>query len=451
MKDSRETLYTIKEFSFSYPANAQTIRWKGEHRIEDGERILLTGSSGSGKSTLMYGLMGLIPEIIYGKVEGDIYYRDKSIIRYPREIRGRAGLIMQNPAAQMLCSSVEEELAFGLENQRNQVGDIKTEISEWAERFEIHHLLARKTASLSGGEKQKITLLSILMTQPEILMLDEPTAFLDPQSAREIMSIIKEYQENKTLIFVEHNLTYLKEIILRNLHLQQDGEVQDLPASEVVWQTHLPPLEYREPGDKILELAKISYSYGKNEILHELDLSIHEGEILTIHGRNGSGKSTLLLIIAGLLSHYEGRITGKSNSGKTTGNELRMKTGLLFQNPENHFLYNRVEQEIQGNTSNYLAEEFRDKSQQNPFSLSEGEKRRLSTLISCDEKKKILLMDEPTFGQDIKNKLLLVELLGNLRDKGMGIVIVSHDRDFTDCISSRTFEMIDGRLEEIIQ
>jgi energy-coupling factor transport system ATP-binding protein len=450
MVPERKIEYSINDFRFTYPASDKTIVWAGKHKISKGERILLSGASGSGKSTLLYGLMGLIPENVYGKVQGDIQYRGKSILHFPEYINGKAGLILQNPAAQMLCRSVREELAFGLENKGLPVTEILQQIKEWSIRFEIEELLDRETSSLSGGEKQKVTLLSILMTHPDVLMLDEPTAFLDPQSAQEIMAIIQDYHSEKTLIFVEHNLNYLKGLITRNLHLNSEGEVVDQPATAINWHSPLPYLETAEPGKVLLQLCDIRFSYSENKLLQGINLEIRQGEILAITGRNGSGKSTLLRIIAGLQGKHEGEIILegrklRSNDCKSLNREI----GMLFQNPENHFLYNSVERELSENGSDYLSAEFLLKKQQSPFTLSEGEKRRLSTAIACNADKRILLLDEPTFGQDNLNKQKLIQLLGILRDKGLGVLIVSHDESFVRAVSNRTFELKAGKLQEL--
>jgi len=382
-------------------------------------------------------------------VQGDIQYRGKSIIQFPEHINGKAGLILQNPAAQMLCRTVREELAFGLENQELAVKEILQQIKEWSARFEIEELLERETSSLSGGEKQKVTLLSILMTHPDVLMLDEPTAFLDPQSAQEIMAIIQNYHTDKTLIFVEHNLNYLRELITRNLHLNVDGEVIDQSAAAINWQSPLPYLEKSDTGKVLLQLGNIRFSYSEKELLKGIDLKLRQGEITTIKGRNGSGKSTLLRIIAGLQGKYSGEIllTGEKVKGKDS-KRLNKEIGMLFQNPENHFLYNNVERELSGYGEDNITAEFLNKKQQSPFTLSEGEKRRLSTAIACNADKRILLLDEPTFGQDNLNKQKLIQLLGRLREKGLGILIVSHDEAFVQAVSDRIFALKAGRLQE---
>jgi len=442
-----EPVYRIIDFRFKYPDSNCEISWLGEHNIYPGERILLTGASGSGKSTLLYGLMGLIPETVYGEVLGDILFKGNSIIKDPELIRGKAGLILQNPSAQMLCRTVREELAYGLENQEKPVDEIISTINEWAERFDIKPLLDRETLTLSGGEKQKVTLLSILMTSPEILMLDEPTAFLDPQTAREIMQIISEFQENKTLIFVEHNQHFLKALITRNLYLQKNGKVNDQLAEKVNWHSDLPHLTASHLGKSIIKFKDIRFSYDDNKLLGGINLEISEREIVSIRGRNGCGKSTLLRIMSGLGKDFQGDILLEDNTSIFNDMKaLRNIVGLLFQNPENHFLFNRVEQELENNCIGYITEEFSAKAEQSPFTLSEGEKRRLSTAISYRQNIKLLLLDEPTFGQDNENKIRLIELLGNLRDTGLGIVIVSHDEEFIKAVSSRIFELKSGKL-----
>ena len=442
-----DPVYRITDFRFRYPDSNCKINWSGEHHIYPGERILLTGASGSGKSTLLYGLMGLIPETVYGEVSGDILFRGNSIIKDPELIIGKAGLILQNPAAQMLCYSVREELAYGLENLKKPVNEIIKTINEWSDKFGVTDLLDRETRTLSGGEKQKITLLSILMTNPEILMLDEPTAFLDPQSSQEIMDIVKDYSSTNMLIFVEHNLSYLKHIVNRNLHLEIDGQVCDRQADMIEWDKPLPHLPASSSGKILMQLSTIRFAYEQAEILKGIDLEISSGEIISITGRNGCGKSTLLSIISGLRTGYQGNIEVFGNTRSTNDKKiLRKLTGLLFQNPDNHFLYNQVEKELSNNEIDYLTKEFASKKDQSPFTLSEGEKRRLSTAIAYQKYKKLLLLDEPTFGQDFQNKVKLIELLGKLRDNGIGIVIVSHDDKFVEAVSNRILVLKHGIL-----
>ncbi|MDP8211039.1 MAG: ABC transporter ATP-binding protein [Candidatus Stygibacter australis] len=452
MANNQEALYNIRDFRFTYPESNHTIAWQGNHLIREGERILLTGASGSGKSTLLYGLMGLIPEILYGKVDGDIYFRGKSIIENPEFVKGRAGLILQNPSAQILCHSVREELAYGLENKKIAPGKILEEIDEWANKFGISPLLNQRTSSLSGGEKQKITLLSILMTKPEILMLDEPTAFLDPISAKEIMEIIEKYDSGKTMLFVEHNLGYLKGQITRNLDLDITGKVNNRSAEEIIWHTPLPFLEKTAKGRMLMQLENIRFSYPEKDILKGVNLKIYEAEIIGIKGRNGSGKSTLLQIMAGLKRKYGGDILLDENAYK--GKEykyLNSIVGLLFQDPENHFLFHKVEKELEGCDLQFIGDEFEGKKNQSPFTLSEGEKRRLSTAISYQGNKKLLFLDEPTFGQDINNKRKLISFLGKLRDRGLGIVIVSHDEEFLKVVCGSVYELKEGKLQVVEQ
>lgn len=445
MRNSRNSLYKISNFTFAYPESSSKIIWNGEHNISSGEKILLTGSSGSGKSTLLYGLMGLLPDVIFGSIEGDILFNGKSLIADPNIIKGKAGLILQNPSSQMLCKSVKEELAFGLENKLVNSDDIIKKIHNWAEKFAITHILDRETANLSGGEKQKVTLISILLSEPDILLLDEPTAFLDPDAAFEFMNILNNEEFSNTMIFVEHNLPYLKKLINRNLHLDSSGKVIDRNANEINWQPALPHLPKIPAGENVIQLKNISFAYNK-PLLKKINLDINAGEIITISGKNGCGKSTLLQIIAGLLKPDKGEISVSQNKSVSL-KKMQEVTSILFQNPENHFLYNTVDKELIGSEIKYIDQEFAKKSSQSPYSLSEGEKRRLSTAIACQRNKKVLLMDEPTFGQDIDNKKNLIELLNKLRNDGMAIVIVSHDIAFTKSVSTRHFILKNGKLD----
>ncbi len=436
-------IYKIKNFSFKYPFQESGINIKGEFVINKGETVLIAGESGSGKTTLLYALKGLIPEVIYGILKGNITFKNKKITHLSQEEKLKIGMIFQNPSAQMLNRRVIDELAFGLENLKYSQKKIKQEIENISNLFGISGLLQRELNTLSGGEKQKIALLSILITKPEVILFDEPTAFLDPISAGKFIEIFKTIIGEKTILIVEHNLDYLKNFVNKIVSIKNNTIFLE---DNFIWDYKLPTIA-KSKGDKVvLTVERLKFSYNKkNEVLKNINLELFEGEIIGIKGNNGAGKSTFLKLLARLLKPKEGDIflLGKKNYKLK---DYYKKIGLLMQNPENHFLFSKVKNETSIKILNLLG--LGKLALMNPFTLSEGEKRRLSIGILLNSNPKVILMDEPTFGQDYKNKVNLIEVLKNLKDKGHSFVIVSHDIPFLKSVSNRILTLENGVLHE---
>ena len=445
-------IYSAENFGFAYPFSKSQINLQGSFSINQGDCILIQGNSGSGKSTLMTALKGLIPQHINGTLTGTLLFKQQSISELnPLELM-KIGYLQQNPDSQIICADVYSELAFGLENQGYTAEIIADKINARIEHFNLKHLLNRKIATLSGGEKQKINLVAILLLEPEVILLDEPTAFLDPDSAMQIISIIREYIQNKTLIIIEHNLHYLQNLVNRCIKIDKSGVIHEIEITSINWLDRLPrlyPSNQQSVGKvPLLELKNLSFSYpNADQLFNKLNLQIHSGEIIAIRGQNGCGKSTLLKIIAKLIPSTQQLFWQNQDISKLKTHQYWQEISLVWQNPEAHFIHSSVALEV--NDAELLAQlNLASLKRHNPFNLSEGQKRRLSIAINLSnlQQTKLLLLDEPTFGQDFNNRLILAQKLTDLAQKGLSIVIVSHDDEFIRAITQNRYTLLEGKL-----
>lgn len=443
-------VYQVTDFKFNYPFSLQQISLNGTFTIESGECILLQGASGSGKSTLLAALKGLIPHLIAGNLSGEIKFHNRTITDLNEQDLLKIGYLQQNPDSQLICPDVYSELAFGLENQGFTPATIDYKIMTITEKFSLSQLLNRKVNSLSGGEKQKINLLAILLLEPEVLLLDEPTAFLDPESASQIMQIIAEYVRDKTVIIIEHNLHYLQNLVNRSLYIDENGKIIPQNLEQINWQQVLPEQKCKyqttQEHTDLLNIKQLNYSYNQDQmILRNINLQVKSGDVISILGKNGAGKSTLLKLIAGILPTERMIYWQQQDITKSKKAQLWTDISLLWQNPETHFLFNQVTEEV---SQTQMLDTFNlmNQSKQNPFTLSEGQKRRLSLAIALNNQPQLILLDEPSFGQDYANKLRLIEYINQLASNGMSFIIISHDLNFVNAVSQKIYELRDGEL-----
>lgn len=442
-------VFKIKDFCFSYPFSSQTISLPGEISIYAGECILINGASGSGKSTLLAALKGLIPHYINGYLDGEINFKGQPVAELNSSDMLEIGYLQQNPDSQLICPDVFDELAFALENLGLPAEVIKFKIMAICEKFAVSHLLMRKTATLSGGEKQKINLLAILLMEPEVILLDEPTAFLDPDSAWQIANILQEYLRNKTVIIIEHNLHYFEKMITRGLLIDATGKITEASSTQINWRMPVSTTSQNKLQNLTIlaQIKKLNYSYpNQPALLKNISLDIHRGEIIAICGSNGSGKSTLLKLIAGVVTSRNQIFWEQLDISLIKHNQLWKNIRLIWQNPENHFIYSQVQNEVNHDYSRLEQFNLASLKSHNPFNLSEGQKRRLSLAIGLTGNSQLLLLDEPTFGQDYENKQMLAEVLLNSAMRGIAIIMVSHDEDFVKSICQRIYYLKDGQL-----
>ncbi|MFU8851908.1 ABC transporter ATP-binding protein [Micromonospora sp. SL1-18] len=439
-------------------------------RVEAGERVLLLGASGAGKSTLLAALAGLLPEDS-GEQEGTIEVDGLD----PRKARERVGVVFQDPETQLVMARCGDDVAFGLENRGVPAEEIWPRVDEALRRVGFPYHRDRATAALSGGEQQRLALAGALALRPGLLLLDEPTANLDPVGAALIRQAVRDALDaDTTLILVEHRIAEALPLVDRVVVVEAGGGVRadgppeavfaahgDALAAEGVWVPGHPMSRRPAAGPAGAPLITAD-RLGLPPRLAPTDLRVRAGEALAVLGPNGAGKSTLALLLGGLLRPGTGTVTATAElAGRDTGTPphrwrapaLARRIGSVFQDPEHQFVTSTVFDELALGprrtgqpeaavrpTVDALLERLRlaRLAGANPYTLSGGEARRLSVATALATAPRLLICDEPTFGQDRRTWLELVDLLADLRDAGHGVVAVTHDPDFVAALADRT-------------
>jgi energy-coupling factor transporter ATP-binding protein EcfA2 len=388
-----------------------------------GDVMLVTGPSGCGKSTLARCLTGLIPHLYRGRLSGEVWLDGHRADETPLwRLTERAGLVFQNPAAQMLAASVEEEIVFGLENLGLDREVVRERLEDSLAHFGLGALRGRSPRTLSGGEQQKLALAAIVARQPPVLVLDEPLSMLDSAAVFDLVAHLADLVSSGTTVVVcEHRAEYVQPLPgLRTLRL--DGRVKpDIPEAPRVLDSGPQVSDFR------LEVSGLSVSLGGCPILHDLSFSTTGGQVLAIVGRNGVGKTTLLRALAGLQKH----------AGVVTVNGERPDLGIVFQNPDTQLFNATVREEIlyrlpDPDMARYAwLKQVLGLSQYEetpPLLLSEGEKKRvaLATVLMHGPRHGVLL-DEPALGQDGVHKRQLMRMAHLLADRGQLIILTTHD------------------------
>ncbi len=413
-------------------------------RIERGERVLLLGPSGAGKSTLLAALAGLLAHDS-GEAEGDL------------KVDGRAGIVFQDPQSQLVMSRCGDEVAFGLENLGWPAERIWPRVDEVLAQVGFGYPRGHRTDQLSGGEQQRLVLAGALAPQADLLLLDEPTANLDPAGTAQVIETLGRLPAECTMVLVEHRLQPVLPLIDRVVVLAPGGGVRaDGPpeilsgslgaelASSGVWVPgHPMPARHatRAPGETLLAATGL-----RARGLSYPDISVHRGEAVAVVGPNGSGKSTLAAMLGGLLRPEAGTVTSAwgDRPHRWRASALARRIGSVFQNPEHQFVASTVQGELTvGGTAPKRVEELLHRlrlahlARANPFTLSGGEARRLSVATALAAGPPVLLLDEPTFGQDRRTWIELVSMLADLRDEGHALVTVTHDPEVVSALADR--------------
>ncbi len=514
----------IRDLHYSYPnARAQALRGV-DLTVDEGEFILLTGPSGCGKTTFCRCLNGLIPHFYHGELEGEVTVtglstRENSTAKLAQNV----GLIFQNPDNQIFALTVEKDVAFGLENL-GIPKELMLEAIDWAlEKTGISHLRERGTHELSGGQKQRLSIASILAMRPKLLVLDEPTSFLDPLGAIRIFKVLEALNRDHgiTIILIEHRVDLASQYVDRVI-LVSDGRILRTGTPEEVFtleetrltgvgipkilelskrlnqrgltfeplplspdsfieqlERNIPPMDVKRFKKKvvkdlegftgehnmspIIRVEDVSYTYPSGvQALNGVSLTIHKGEFVAIMGENGAGKTTLVKHFNGLLRPQKGRIMVDGvDVSQVSVASLSRKVGLVFQNPDDQLFSENVESEISFALNNFgfekevvekrvdwalnllNLEQYRKSS---PFILSGGERKRvaLASVLAWDPE--IVVLDEPTIGQDYAQKELLRHFLMQLRTQGKTTIIVTHDVEFVAECKPRIVLMADGGI-----
>jgi len=420
------SLLQADKVSFTYPQDGHGLQ-PATLQIEAGEAALISGPSGCGKSTLARCLAGLIPHLYRGQLEGEVRIADENSTEMALwRLAEQVGMVFQNPAAQMLASTVEDEILFGLENLGLQKQEMDCRLNAALERFGLTEMRQRSPQTLSGGEQQKLALAAITARRPSALVLDEPLSMLDTTAALEFVAHTQELlEEGSAVVYCEHRQEYLD--ILRGLQRISLGESQ-LGQSELAI---VPPWPLPGDGPLVLNAQGLNVPRGGGAVIQNLDLTLQGGKITALVGRNGVGKTTLFRALSGL-QPYTGSV--QVQTGELAA---APQLGIVFQNPDLQLFNATVRDEILYRLHKpdmrlyaWVMEvlELERYAETPPLLLSEGEKRRvaLGTMLMRLPRHGLLL-DEPALGQDEGHKAILLRLLRAYAEAGHIVTYSTHD------------------------
>jgi energy-coupling factor transport system ATP-binding protein len=476
----------VRDWGWRYAGRRAAAVRDVSFTIEPGERVLLLGASGAGKSTLLAGIAGLLGGADEGDMTGAI-----TLGGAPPEIqRGRVGLVLQDPDAGVVLSRVGDDVAFGCENLGVPADEIPGRVAEALDAVGLDVALDRATAHLSGGQKQRLAIAGVLAMRPGILLLDEPTANLDPDGVREVRESIERValRTGATLVVIEHRTEVWVDLMTRVIVLSADGGVlaDGDPASVFaargaaladagVWVPGmvldvpvLPAVAGGADVDAVLRTRGLAVSRdGRHAVRRGLDLQVPRAAATVVTGPNGVGKSTLALTLAGLIPELSGEVEAAAEMAgrrgrrpsRWTSRELLPRIGTVFQDPEHQFLTQTVREELavgprEAGKSDAevsgIVDDLLERLQlsalagANPFTLSGGQKRRLSVATALATGPAVIVLDEPTFGQDRRGWISLVRLLQGEIDRGTSVVAVTHDTDVARHLGGCRWELSGG-------
>jgi len=488
----------IRDLTYAY-VPGRPILSRINLQLKDGESVTILGRNGSGKSTLLRCIVGLLDP-----TAGEI--RAPSASSMPA-----VGLVFQNPDDQIVSPTVESEAAFGLENLAVPTAEMRRRVDEILDQFGLAGHKGSDPHKLSGGERQRLAIVSIAVMNPQFILFDEPFAMLDPASREDLRSLICSLPERGTtpvvvgqdpdLALDSDRLLILdqgqiaadgnpKEILSdpsllagARLSTTETGRVAEglsipppLPTTidqlldlTVTQPIEVPPTTRKESSAKpIVEVRDLAFTYDRglpseHQVFNNLDLSVNEGEIVSIVGPSGSGKSTLVLHLNGLHQAQSGSVTvkGLDASAPENGNEIRSRVGLVFQFPESQLFAETVAQDIQFGPDNLGLDDLSGRvnraletvglsptefAHRNPFTLSGGEKRRVALAGVLATDPDLLILDEPSAGLDQRGADEFDQTLMDLNQAGVTIVLVTHDLTRALTLSDRVIALSNGTI-----
>ncbi|MBR5365563.1 MAG: energy-coupling factor ABC transporter ATP-binding protein [Clostridia bacterium] len=486
-------LVSVENLSFTYAGASSAALRNVSFAVEAGEFAAISGPTGCGKSTLLRLLKREIAPC--GERSGRILLdgEEQDAID-PLHSAAAVGFVMQKPEEQIVTDKVWHELAFGLENLGMPQGEIAARVAETAAYFGIEDWFEQSTATLSGGQKQILNLAGVIVMEPALLLLDEPTAQLDPIAASEFIAALRRLNRELglTVLIVEHRLEEIvpaadRLIVMENGRVTDSGRPSDvigrmrgtplctaMPAAAQLWQMTggaggdpcpldvrggrqyltrnfanrirsmpIPETPEREAAAPALQFSDVWFRYDRNapDVLRGLTLTVREGECYAILGGNGSGKTTALFAAAGILRPYAGqiRVFGKKLRDWRNQSLYRDCLAMLPQDVQTVFLCNSVREELAeaGADPASLPFDLSPLLDRHPYDLSGGEQQLVALGKVLAAKPRLLLLDEPTKGLDAGMKERLLGLLGDLRRSGMTIVAVTHDVEFATVFADR--------------
>lgn len=496
--------FQIKDLTFSYPGSSRPVLDQINLTVEKGEYILLCGKSGSGKTTLLRHLKPVLTP--HGSHSGEILFGTLPLSQLsPLDQAAKIGFVMQNPDDQIVTDYVWHELAFGLECLGCDAQSMRLRVAEMASYFGIGDWFHQNTASLSGGQKQLLNLASVMVMQPDVLILDEPTSQLDPIAAADFLNTVRKINQElgTTVIITEHRLEEVYSVADRVVVMDEGRIIADSSPRQTAEQLYaensplfsaLPtpirvfyetsgqgqcPLTVREgrryleenvtsphtqlpqqpfpTGRPALSVKDVWFRYEKDtpDVLRGLNLEVPEGTLFAIVGGNGAGKSTALKAFCGICRPYRGKIKvlGKPLREYRYGQLFQGGLSLLPQDPKSLFASATVRQELAEMGADIQREakvidlcELAPLMEMHPHDLSGGEQQRLALAKVLLTDPKLLLLDEPTKGLDSFFKAKLAALLKKLTAQGITVIIVSHDVEFCAEYANLVGMFFDGQV-----
>ena len=501
---------SFNQFTFQYDAQAEATIKNISFDIAKGEKVLILGPSGSGKSTLAQCLNGIIPNINKGQAQGQVTIGGQDI--FNQSIYDRSQLVstvLQDPDGQFIGLTVAEDLAFSLENDCVNQGEMKDKVALWAERLNLSSLLGHRPQDLSGGQKQRVSLAGVLIDESPILLFDEPLANLDPKSGQETIALIDKIHKEvgATTIIIEHRLedvlyrpvdrvllvndgkllfngspdellsttllldngireplyvTVLRQLGFNTKSAEQLSQLETLDLSGL----SLPDRTRKVPSESqttpILEVGKLKVGYGDNlPIIENMSFSLKKGERLAIVGKNGAGKSTLAKALCGFVPSHGRLIYKGQDISQDSIAERSERIGFVLQNPNQMIsqamIFDEValglrlrgvdESEVEERVHEVLKTCGLYSFRKWPISaLSFGQKKRVTIASILVLKPEIIILDEPTAGQDYQTYTDIMTFLDSLQQQGHTIVMITHDMQLMLEYSDRCLVVVDGAI-----
>jgi len=493
----------FQELTYTYPESQTPVLSNLSLQVSEGEFLLVIGASGSGKSTLLRCLNGLVPHFHGGTLQGRISVAGcDPVAQGPRGMSSLVGFVLQDPENQFVVDSVEDELAFAMENHNVDQTVMRKRVEEVLDQLSIAHLRHRKINTLSGGEKQRVAIAAVLTLQPKVLVLDEPTSQLDPQAAEEVLTTLQKLNTDLalTIVLAEHRLERVVQYADRILYLPGNGaapligspeevltQVDILPplvqlARRLQWRPlpltirdgrrfardlELPPhsgLSDDAPAradtveTPVVRVSNLWFAYNGLEALRGIDLTVNKGEIVALMGRNGSGKTTLLRHLVGLLRPQRGSIElwGEDSKQKAT-EDIAQRVGYVPQEPGSLLFADTLRQELEftlrthelrnADPNSLLRrlhlEQYADTY---PRDLSSGERQRAALATILIAEPELILLDEPTRGLDYHQKQQLAGFLAAQQEEGKTILISTHDVELAARCADRVIILGEGEV-----
>ena len=501
---------SFNQFTFQYDAQAEATLKDISFDIVKGEKVLILGPSGSGKSTLAQCLNGIIPNIHKGQAKGQVRIDGQDIFKQSIYDKSQlVSTVLQDPDGQFIGLTVAEDLAFALENDCADQSEMKDKVALWAERLDLTSLLNHRPQDLSGGQKQRVSLAGVLIDESPILLFDEPLANLDPKSGQETIDLIDKIHKEvgATTIIIEHRLedvlyrpvdrillvndgtllfngspdellsstlllengireplyvTVLRQLGFDTRDAQNLSQLDALDLSDLVLPDRVLKDKRDSSSESILKVEGLSVSYGDNPaIIDDMSFSLKKGERLAIVGKNGAGKSTLAKALCGFVPS-QGKLTYKGQDiSQDSITERSERIGFVLQNPNQMISQTMIFDEValglrlRGIEETEVEERVHEvlktcglySCRKWPISaLSFGQKKRVTIASILVLKPEIIILDEPTAGQDYKTYTDIMNFLDSLQKQGHTIVMITHDMQLMLEYSDRCLVVVEGKI-----